>query len=122
MFNDSLNKGTLKVYYKVTAVDSIGYESSPSTEISVTITENEEVEITENYTYELYQNYPNPFNPCTTISYSLKDPGEVRVKLYTITGELIKTIIEGIKNKGYNETKIDLSTYSSGIYLYRLGK
>ena len=60
------------------------------------------------------------FNPSTTISYSLKEPGEVRIKLYTITGELIKTIIEGTKSKGYNETKIDFSNYSSGIYLYRL--
>ncbi len=120
LYYDILNKGTQKVYYKVTAIDSTGNESAPSTEINVTITENEEIEITENYSYQLYQNYPNPFNPTTTISYSLKEPGEVRIKLYTVTGELLKTIIEGTKNKGYNETQIDLSTYSSGIYLYRL--
>ncbi len=120
LFYDILNKGTQKVYYKVTAIDSTGNECQPSTEINVTITNNDDAVITENYCYELFQNYPNPFNPTTTISYSLKDPGEVRIKLYTITGELIKTIIEGTKNKGYNETQIDLSTYSSGIYLYRL--
>ncbi len=120
LFYDILNKGTQKVYYKVSAIDSAGNESRPGTEVNVTITENEEAVITENYDYELYQNYPNPFNPSTTISYSLKDPGEVRIKLYTITGELIKTLIEGNKSKGYNETKIDMSGYTSGIYLYRL--
>ncbi len=120
LFYDILNKGTQKVYYKVTAIDSTGNESRPGTEVNVTITENEEAVITENYDYELYQNYPNPFNPSTTISYSLKDPGEVRIKLYTITGELIKTLIEGNKSKGCNETKIDMSGYTSGIYLYRL--
>ena len=70
--------------------------------------------------FSLSQNYPNPFNPTTTISYSLKDESEVRIKIYAITGELIKTIIEGNKSKGYNETQIDLSNMASGIYLYRL--
>ena len=120
LFYDNLPKGTQKLYYKITAIDSTNNESLPSTEINVTITNNDEAVITENYSYELFQNYPNPFNPSTTISYSLKESAEVRIKLYTVTGELLKTIIEGTKNKGYNETNIDLSTYSSGIYLYRL--
>ncbi len=120
IFYDTLNKGTQKVYYKITAIDSTGNQGVNSTEVIVTITENEEVTITENMDYALYQNYPNPFNPSTTISYSLKEPGEVRIKLYTVTGELIKTVVEGTKNKGYNETKIDMSSYTSGIYLYRL--
>ncbi len=120
IFYDTLNKGTIKVYYKITAIDSTGNQGVNSTEVNVTVTENEEVTITENMDYALYQNYPNPFNPSTTISYSLREPGEVRIKLYTVTGELIKTIIEGSKNKGYNETKIDMSNYTSGIYLYRL--
>ncbi len=120
VYTDFLTKGDQKVYYKVTAVDSAGNESIPSAEVNVTITDVNDVDIKLNYNYELYQNYPNPFNPTTTLSYSLKEPGEVRVKLYNITGQLLQTIIEGEKDKGYNETKIDLSNYASGIYLYRL--
>jgi hypothetical protein len=120
LFYDKLEKGTQKVYYKVTATDMAGNQSYPSAEVNVTITDINEVTITENYEYALYQNYPNPFNPTTTISYSLKDESEVRIKIYAITGELIKTIIEGNKSKGYNETQIDLSNMASGIYLYRL--
>ncbi|MFH0733710.1 MAG: T9SS type A sorting domain-containing protein [bacterium] len=120
LYYDNLPKGTQKLYYKITAIDNTGNESRPSAEINVTITDNDDAVITQNYNYELYQNYPNPFNPSTTISYSLKEPGEVRIKLYSVTGQLIKTIIEGTKNKGFNETKIDFSNYSSGIYLYRL--
>ncbi len=119
-YNDVFSKGSQKIYYKITAVDSAGNESIPSAEVNVTITGVNEPDIKLNYNYELYQNYPNPFNPSTTISYSLKEPGEVRVKLYNITGQLLKTIIEGGRDKGYNETKIDLSSYASGIYLYRL--
>jgi len=120
LFYDKLEKGTQKVYYKVTATDIAGNQSYPSAEVNVTITDINEVTITENYEYALYQNYPNPFNPTTTISYSLKDESEVRIKIYAITGELIRTIIEGNKSKGYNETQIDLSNMASGIYLYRL--
>ena len=120
LFYDTLPKGTFKVYYKITAVDNTGNEGRPGTEVNVTITKNERVNITNNYEYALYQNYPNPFNPNTTIIYSLKEQGEVRIKLYTVTGELLKTLIEGNKNKGYNETKIDMTGFTSGIYLYRL--
>ncbi|HPN39880.1 MAG TPA: T9SS type A sorting domain-containing protein, partial [Melioribacteraceae bacterium] len=119
-FNDSLLKGTQKVYYKVTATDMAGNQSYPSAEVNVTITDVNDAEIKLNYNYELYQNYPNPFNPITTISYSLKEGGEVRIKLYDITGKLLQTIPEGEKDKGYNETQIDLSNYASGIYLYRM--
>ena len=120
LFYDRLEKGTQKVYYKVTAKDNTGNQSYPSAEVNVTISDVNEATITDNYEYALYQNYPNPFNPSTTISYSLKDDSEVRIKIYSISGELIKTIIEGNKSKGYNETQIDLSNMASGIYLYRL--
>ncbi len=70
--------------------------------------------------YELYGNYPNPFNPSTTISYNLQNEGEVIIKIYSISGELIQTNKEGMKSKGYNETKIDLNNYPSGNYLYQL--
>jgi len=120
LFYDKLEKGTQKVYYKVTATDIAGNQSYPSAEVNVTITDINEVTITANYEYALYQNYPNPFNPTTTISYSLKDESEVRIKIYDITGKLIQTIIVGNKSKGYNETQIDLSNMASGIYLYRL--
>jgi len=43
-----------------------------------------------------------------------------RIRFIYHYGELIKTIIEGAKSKGYNETQIDLSNMASGIYLYRL--
>ncbi len=120
LFNDILLKGSQKVYYKITAIDSAGNESLPGAELNVTITDADDFDIKLNYYYELYQNYPNPFNSSTTISYSLKEQGEVRVKLYNINGELLKTIKEGVREKGYNETKIDLSNFASGIYLYRL--
>ena len=120
IYIDYLTKGSQELYYKVTAVDNTGNESIPSVEVNVTITDVNDTDIKLNYNYQLYQNYPNPFNPTTTISYCLKEPGDVRVKLYNITGQLLQTIIEGEKSKGYNETKIDLSNYASGIYLYRL--
>jgi len=117
LFYDTIEQ---KAYYRVTAVDNTGNQSYPSSEVIVRVTDVNDVSITDNYEYALYQNYPNPFNPTTTISYSLKDESEVRIKIYDITGKLIQTIIVGNKSKGYNETQIDLSNMASGIYLYRL--
>ncbi len=107
-------------FYRITAVDSMGNESIPSDALGVSITGLDNVDISLNYNFELYQNFPNPFNPTTTIGYNLRDPGDVKIKLYDITGKLIKTVIAGEKDKGYNQTSLDMSLFASGIYLYRL--
>ena len=45
--------------------------------------------------FELYPNFPNPFNPETRISYSLKEMGDVSIHIYNMSGQLIKTLISG---------------------------
>lgn len=75
--------------------------------------------------YELGQNYPNPFNPSTTISYSLKDAGNVSLKIYNTLGQEIKEIFSGYKNAGthtfsWNGTDNYGNKVASGIYLYRI--
>ena len=42
----------------------------------------------------LFQNYPNPFNPETTIKYRLHVPSRVALKIYDVTGDLVKTLID----------------------------
>jgi Secretion system C-terminal sorting domain len=70
--------------------------------------------------FTLCQNYPNPFNPTTTISYRLKEKGFVKLNVYYITGKLIKTLVNQIKDPGSYETEFNAKGLASGIYFYRL--
>jgi len=78
--------------------------------------------------YELYQNFPNPFNPSTTIEYSIPAVGDeyirptnnVTLKIYDILGEEITTLVNKKQTPGNYEVKFNAGNLSSGIYFYRL--
>ncbi|HMN17711.1 MAG TPA: T9SS type A sorting domain-containing protein [Ignavibacteriaceae bacterium] len=70
--------------------------------------------------YELTQNYPNPFNPTTTIQYSLPQTGMVRLTLYNVLGEEIRTLVNEIKDAGTHTLNINADNLNSGIYIYRI--
>jgi hypothetical protein len=70
-------------------------------------------------------NYPNPFNPETTISYSIKDKSTVRLEIYNLKGQIVRTLINREENPGhyrvlFNGLDDRGQSLSSGIYLYRL--
>ncbi len=75
---------------------------------------------------ELKANYPNPFNPSTTISFSLKDISQpVNLVIYNTRGQIVRRLFNGIPTSnrlslvwdGYDELR---QPVSSGVYLYRL--
>lgn len=74
----------------------------------------------------LGQNFPNPFNPSTTISFSLKDPSaQATVQIFNIKGQLVKTLFRGVSGKPALDLVWDGrddqgNSLSSGIYHYRL--
>jgi hypothetical protein len=68
----------------------------------------------------LEQNSPNPFNPATSIRFHLSHDGMVKLTVYTITGQLVNTLVNGYQNAGAHEVTFDGSNLVSGVYLYRL--
>jgi hypothetical protein len=73
----------------------------------------------------LNQNFPNPFNPTTTITYSLKGDTKVTLNIYNIRGQLVKTLENGFVTKGMHNCTWDGKdiagkSCASGIYLYKL--
>ena len=68
----------------------------------------------------LHQNFPNPFNPQTTISYSLSNPSDVSLSIYNIKGELVETLINENQQVGDHSIVWDAEDVSSGIYLYQI--
>ena len=75
--------------------------------------------------YALSQNYPNPFNPQTMIRYDLLEAGAVRLSVYNVLGQMVRTLVDGQRPAGSYSVVWDGrdSTgreVASGIYLYRL--
>ena len=68
----------------------------------------------------LSQNHPNPFNPVTTISYSLPVSGEVTLIIYNLLGEEVARLVDGFQQAGEYRLSWNASNVSSGIYFYRL--
>ncbi len=70
--------------------------------------------------YMLYQNFPNPFNPTTTINYSVPKTSFVTLKVYDVLGNVIATLVNNEKAPGNYNIKFDGSKLASGIYFYRI--
>ncbi len=68
----------------------------------------------------LIQNYPNPFNPQTSIEFQLAKSGSVLLKIYDNLGKEIKTVVNEVKSAGTYNYFVNMSSYPSGIYFYRL--
>jgi hypothetical protein len=73
----------------------------------------------------LYQNRPNPFNPATTIRFDLARDGHVELRIYNVSGRLVRTLVDRPMERkrhqvvwdGMDNTGVPVS---SGIYFYRL--
>jgi hypothetical protein len=63
--------------------------------------------------------YPNPANPVTTIAYSIKNPSNVRLSIYSINGQKVATLVDGPVSAGAHAVTFDGSKYASGVYFYR---
>jgi len=68
----------------------------------------------------LYNNYPNPFNPSTTIAYSIPQPGFVELKIYNILGLEIQTAVSQYQQTGSYKVRFDASGLSNDVYFYQL--
>ena len=72
----------------------------------------------------LYQNSPNPFSRATTIRYSLSEEGPVTLKIYTMQGKEVRTLVDGYVGKGIHSALFAYDDLPSGTYFYilRAGK
>jgi photosystem II stability/assembly factor-like uncharacterized protein len=70
--------------------------------------------------FVLYQNFPNPFNPATTISYSLSEPGQVSLNIYNVLGTHIAALVQEYKPSGKHSIVWNAENEPSGIYYFQL--
>jgi hypothetical protein len=74
---------------------------------------------------ELKGNYPNPFNPTTTIAYSIKETSPVLIEIYNVKGQIVRTLVKETKAAGNYTTVFDgrddnHRALGSGIYFFKM--
>ncbi len=115
------NGGPITTYY---SVNGGAYKSGPSYSFNeVTGVQNQPQEVPTNF--ELTQNFPNPFNPTTTIRFSLPKSAYVTVKVYDMLGREVKTLIKENMGSGTYDVKWNGDNQygnpaASGTYIYRI--
>ena len=70
--------------------------------------------------YNLSNAYPNPFNPSTTIDFSVPSESFVSIDIYDITGRNIQTLVSDNYQPGYYSISWYADTYSSGVYFVKM--
>lgn len=68
--------------------------------------------------YVLNQNFPNPFNPSTSISYSIPIPGFITLKIYDLLGREVHTLVNEFQKPGNHIVKFNVKNLSSYMYIY----
>lgn len=71
-------------------------------------------------TFALAQNFPNPFNPSTSISYSLPKAGVVSLAIFNTLGQKVKEVVNGFQEAGNYTVSLNASDLSSGNYIYNI--
>jgi len=89
--------------------------------VQLTVSNEEELLVEIPVNFELKQNFPNPFNPSTTIQFSLPEPGTVTLQVFDVTGRRVTTLLnESSRTSGNHAISFDASRFASGVYLYRI--
>ena len=70
--------------------------------------------------FALLQNYPNPFNPVTRIRYELPKESRVLLKVYSILGQEVATLVSDVQTAGRYEVEFTAAKFATGVYFYRL--
>jgi len=112
--------------YKTVTVENVNVHANQTTTqnfIMTAVDNDDNVQIP--VATSLNGNYPNPFNPETTISFSLKEPANVSIEIYNVQGKLVRTLVNEERTAG-NYTVIwdgrdsGGRNVASGVYYYRM--
>ncbi|MFA7331902.1 MAG: T9SS type A sorting domain-containing protein [Candidatus Delongbacteria bacterium] len=70
--------------------------------------------------FELGNAYPNPFNPATTLEFSLAENSQASLKVYDLSGRQVATLVDGLTERGSHSVTFDAGALPSGVYFYTL--
>ena len=70
--------------------------------------------------FELKAAYPNPFNPSTTLEYSIDVAGDINISILDINGRVVEVLYNGLSDVGHNSINWNASYNPSGVYFAKL--
>ncbi|OQX83002.1 hypothetical protein B6D60_11250 [candidate division KSB1 bacterium 4484_87] len=70
--------------------------------------------------FDIMDNYPNPFNPTTTINYTLRKSGNVKLTIYNSLGQVVATLVDKFQSGGTHQVTWAAKNQPSGVYFYQL--
>jgi hypothetical protein len=107
------NKNLYTVSWYGWTVDKWAFEGTLPT---ITLTGVEEIGGTLPGDFTLEQNYPNPFNPTTSIEFGMPHAGEVSLKVYSVLGQEVATLVHGMQAPGVYRVTFNAQGLASGTY------
>ena len=69
--------------------------------------------------FSLKQNHPNPFNPTTTISYSISEDSRVKLVVYNTLGQIVAVLVDEYQSTGYYAVEWNAANRPAGLYICR---
>ena len=106
--------------YSFVATDGASYYRLKQIDTDGAFEYSDVVEVATNLSYKLNQNHPNPFNPSTTISYTLPKTSHVVITIYNALGQKVTELVNQTINAGNHNANFDASQFSSGMYFYQI--
>ncbi|MBI5471335.1 MAG: T9SS type A sorting domain-containing protein [Ignavibacteriae bacterium] len=124
-FRVELPRASAAYYWRVRATDGIdSLFSSQTWRFSVTyltaIVESKPKAKPQVEEAVLEQNFPNPFNPSTTITYTIPKGGFVRLSVFNLLGQEVAHVFSGVQSAGTFEVQFNKEELPTGIYFYRI--
>lgn len=129
-YNITLPLGTYSITashddYTQLTHENIAVIPGENTTLNFSLEPDSNADVVEIVATSLRANYPNPFNPETTIIYDLKEPAKVRLDVFNLRGQLVKTIVNDQQTSGRYQVVFTArddrgNKLSSGLYFYRL--
>ena len=125
IFPDYVHKFLAYVSGQQHTTDALTGGEDDTLKVTVTLAKPALARVAEELAFGMDQNFPNPFNPSTTIRYTLAEPCDVRLTVYDVLGQQVRALERTARAAGVHTVSWDGQDalgrkVASGVYIYRL--